>query len=123
LIVADAAATIAFLKTVFGATPLRRHERPDGSIMHAEVRIDDTVVMIADRTDGWEAMPAHVHVYVADVDATFAKAVAAGGISVMPPAQKADEDRRGGVTDPGGTTWWIATEIGTPPASKPASPA
>lgn len=115
LIVTNAQATIDFLIAVFDAEPLRRHDRPDGTIMHAEVRIDDTVVMLADGTDGWEPRPAHVHVYVSNVDHTFARAVDAGGQAVMRPQQKDDEDRRGGVMDPGGTTWWIATEVGKPP--------
>ena len=53
LIVADAAATIAFLERVFEAAELRRFPRPDGKLMHAEVRIDDTVVMLADSVEGW----------------------------------------------------------------------
>jgi uncharacterized glyoxalase superfamily protein PhnB len=57
-------------------------------------------------------VPAHVHVYVPDVDATYAAALAAGATSVQTPDQrKDDEDKRGGVKDPGGTTWWIATRV------------
>lgn len=71
LLVKDAAATMAFLKTVFDAEPLRVIEREDGGLRHAEARIGDSVVMFADAVDGWPAMPAHVHVYVADVDAIY----------------------------------------------------
>lgn len=112
LVVSDAKAALAFLKTVFGAEPLRTYMRPDGSFMHAEVRIDDTVVMLADGTEGWPPVPAHVHVYVADVDAVYHRALEAGGTSVMEPVQKGDADKRGGVKDPGGTTWWLATQVG-----------
>ena len=79
--------------------------------MHAEVRIDDTVVMLADSTSDWPPVPSYVHVYVPNVDATYAKALAAGATSVQEPTKKDDEDKRGGVKDVGGTTWWIATRV------------
>jgi len=56
-------------------------------------------------------VPAHVHVYVADVDATYQKALSAGATPVRPPEQKGDDDKRGGVKDAGGTTWWIGTTM------------
>ncbi|MCB0199388.1 MAG: VOC family protein [Anaerolineae bacterium] len=112
LIVADAPATIAFLERVFDAAEIRRFPRPDGKLMHAEVRIDDTVVMLADSVEGWPPVPSYVHVYVADVDAVYQRALEAGAESVQEPVQKQDEDKRGGVKDSGGTTWWIATRVG-----------
>jgi uncharacterized glyoxalase superfamily protein PhnB len=112
LIVDGAAETIAFLKEAFGAVELRRYPGEAGKIMHAEVRIDDTVVMLADGVPPeWPALLAHVHVYVTDVDATYAKALAAGAVSVQSPEKKEDADKRGGVQDAGGTTWWIATKV------------
>lgn len=78
---------------------------------HAEVRIDDTVVMLADPAPGYPARPHDVHLYVPDVDAVFARAKALGAKVVQEPMQKGDEDRRGGFTDAGGTTWWVATQI------------
>ena len=112
LIVDGASRTIQFLVSVFDAVELRRFADEHGTLRHAEVRIDDTVVMLADCTDGWPPVPSHVHVYVADVDASYRQALAAGAISVQEPVQQADEDRRGGVRDAGGTTWWIATKVG-----------
>lgn len=79
--------------------------------MHAEVRIDDSVVMLADAAEGWSPIPAHVHVYVRDVDATYKRALAAGATSVQAPVKKDDADKRGGVQGASGTTWWIATQI------------
>ena len=79
--------------------------------MHAEVRIDDTVVMLGDGADGWPPVPSHVHVYVPDVDATYTRALEAGATSVQAPVKKQDADKRGGVKDAGGTTWWIATKV------------
>jgi PhnB protein len=111
LIVDGASATIGFLKRVFGAIELRRFPDAAGKIMHAEVRIDDTVVMIADGGEGWPPVPSYVHIYVADVDATYKRALEAGAVSVQEPVKKEDEDQRGGVKDSGGTTWWIATKV------------
>jgi uncharacterized glyoxalase superfamily protein PhnB len=111
LIVDGANGTIEFLKTVFDAIELRRHPGDNGRIRHAEVRIDDTVVMIADCVEGWPAVPSHVHVYVPDVDATYQRALDAGATSVQEPVKKDDEDKRGGIKDAGGTTWWIATKV------------
>lgn len=111
LIVDGASDSIHFLEKVFGAVELRRFPNPDGRLMHAEVRIDDTVVMLADSTDGWPAVPSHVHIYVPDVDATYKRALEAGATSLQEPVKKEDEDKRGGVKDAGGTTWWIATKV------------
>jgi uncharacterized glyoxalase superfamily protein PhnB len=112
LIVDGAEQTIGFLKLVFGATELRRFPDEGGKLMHAEVRIDDTVLMLADGVEGWPPVPSHVHIYVADVDGSYQRALDAGAASVQEPAQKGDEDKRGGVRDAGGTTWWIATRVG-----------
>jgi uncharacterized glyoxalase superfamily protein PhnB len=112
LIVAGADGTIDFLKEVFGATELRRFPDPAGRLRHAEMRIGDTVVMLADGVEGWPPQPTHVHVYVPDVDITYRRALAAGATSVQEPVKKDDEDKRGGVKDAGGTTWWIATRVG-----------
>lgn len=107
----NAQRVIDFVKQTFDAEEYRRFDKPDGSIMHAEVRIDDTVVMIADGGNDSPAFPIWLHVYVPDVDATYRRALNAGGISVQQPTQKDDPDRRGGVQDPAGNTWWIATQI------------
>jgi uncharacterized glyoxalase superfamily protein PhnB len=111
LITRDAAGVISFLTSVLGATPLRRYEMDDGSIMHAEVRVDDTVVMLGEAGAEWPAQPSHVHVYVSDVDEVYARALAAGAEAVQAPRRReGDPDRRGGVKDPGGNTWWFATQ-------------
>ncbi len=112
LIVSDADATIAFLKKVFDAVELRRFPDDSGKLMHAEVQIDDTVIMLADPAPpDWNPIAAYVHIYVSDVDATYRKALDAGAESVQEPIKKEDEDKRGGVKDAGGTTWWIATTV------------
>lgn len=76
LVVSGAQGVIDFLTRTFDATPLRRYDMPDGSIMHAEVRIGDTVVMLGDAGGEWPPVPSFLHVYVADVDATYRRALA-----------------------------------------------
>jgi PhnB protein len=112
-IVADNAQQVLdFLKKSFDATDLRRFDASDGKIMHAEVRISDTVVMIADASGAYPAFPVWLHVYVPDAEATYKKALAAGGFSVQEPVNKPGEpDLRGGVKDPCGNTWWISTQL------------
>lgn len=110
LAVDGASRTIDFLVQVFDAIELRRFLHPDGKVMHAEVRIDDAVVMLTDGANPeYPAIASSVHVYVPDVDATYKRALDAGATSVQEPVQKEDADKRGGVKDPGGTTWWIVT--------------
>ncbi len=67
--------------------------------------------MLADSTDAWPAMPSHLHVYVRDVDAVYQRAIAAGAISVQEPVHRQGQDKRGGVKDAGGVTWWIGTKV------------
>jgi PhnB protein len=90
---------------------VRRFSDAEGKIRHAEVGVDDSMFMIADGAPGWPPVQAHVHVYVPDVDATYRRALEAGAVSVQEPVKKEDEDKRGGVRDAGGTTWWIATKM------------
>ncbi len=112
LIVNGADATIDFLKRVFGAVELRRFPDQSGKLLHAEVRIDDTIIMLADPAPPeWPSVPSYVHIYVRDVDATYRMAIDAGAVSVQAPVKKQDEDKRGGVKDLGGVTWWIATRV------------
>lgn len=110
LIVKDARATLAFLREVFDAPELRVIPREnDDGIMHAEARIDDTVIMMGEMADGPDA---HIHVYVADPETTFQRALDAGGIEVQPLTDSGDGDLRGGIKDADGTTWWIARQLG-----------
>lgn len=111
LIVDGAGRTIEFLQRAFDAAEVRRFPALDGRVLHAEVRIGDTIVMIADANANWPAPGAHVHVYVPNVDDTYRRALEAGAASVQAPIKKDDADKRGGVKDAGGTTWWIATKV------------
>ena len=107
----DARSTLDFLRDVFDAEELRVIPRPPerGGITHAEARIDDTVVRMGEAPDGPSA---NVHVHVPDAEATFPRALAAGGTIVQAIERGEEDDLRGGVRDAQGTTWWIATRMG-----------
>jgi PhnB protein len=111
LIVSGAQGTIDFLRLVFGGVEVRRFDIPGGKIGHAEVRVGDSIIMLADHQPEWPSIASNVHIYVTDVDATYKLALEAGAVSVQEPVKKDDDDKRGGVTDAGGTTWWIATKV------------
>ncbi|MBV8355736.1 MAG: VOC family protein [Candidatus Eremiobacteraeota bacterium] len=107
LLVDDVPALISFLQATFDAVEIERLQRPDGSVGHAEVKIGDSIVMMG----GGQTMPTHLYVYVADVDATHARGLAAGATSVRAPEVQFYGDRVGAVKDPFGNTWWIATHV------------
>lgn len=108
LIVADIDAALRFAEQAFGAQRLRYHTRDDGTPMHAEARIGDSVIMMGQAECG---PAAHVHLYVPDVQATYAAALAAGGISVQEPTNQGDGDLRAGIKDTTGTTWWPSMQV------------
>src|SRR3954469_16886250 len=119
LIVDDAARALEFYKNAFGAVELMRMPAPNGRIGHAEIRIGDSPVMLADESPQMNARsaraiggsPVSLMVYVEDVDARVAQAVAAGATLVRPVANQFYGDRTGGVEDPFGYHWHIATHV------------
>jgi PhnB protein len=109
LVVEGAAKLIDFLKSAFDAKEIHRFGQPNGPIMHAEVRIGDSVVMLGDANPEIKPSLACIHLYVDDTDATYHRALKAGAISLREPADQFYGDRSGGVKDPFGNQWWIAT--------------
>jgi uncharacterized glyoxalase superfamily protein PhnB len=113
LVVAGVAKLLDFVKSAFGAEELERHARPDGVVMHAMVRIGDSIVMMGDPTgakqDWQRAMAAALYLYVPDCDKVYQSAIRAGAKSLQEPADMFYGDRHGGVIDPWGNQWWIAT--------------
>jgi PhnB protein len=110
----NAAETIDWYKKAFGAEEVGRHAGPDGKIMHAEITIGDSRIMLNDVMMGkgpreLGGSPASLWLYVEDCDALFNRAVAAGATVQMPMADQFWGDRSGSVSDPAGYTWWIAT--------------
>jgi uncharacterized glyoxalase superfamily protein PhnB len=102
---------VDFLKQVFGAKERFRMDGPGGKIMHAELAIGDSVIMLGDAMPQWPAKSNSLYVYVEDVDSTYKRAIQAGATSVKEPANQFYGDRSAGVTDPFGNSWGIATHV------------
>src|SRR5690242_17685714 len=108
LVVQGVARLLTFLKEAFGAETVGCHvTRPDGTIMHAEVQIGDSRLMMGEASAKHPALPASLYLYVPDVDAVYRRALKAGATSMMEPADQFYGDRNGGVQDPTGNFWWI----------------
>lgn len=107
----DAQKFIDLLKDIFQARELRRFNTPEGKVMHAEVQIDDSVLMIADSTEQWPANKNMLHVYVADAKKTYDLALKNGceGLEV-PTTRENDPDMRGAFADYLGNYWAIGTQ-------------
>lgn len=102
---------LEFVKAAFDAKETERVTGPDGRIAHAQVRIGDSVVMMGEARGDWKPMPSTIYLYVSNADATYNRALEAGAASLMEPANQFYGDRHGGVRDPVGNVWWIATHI------------
>jgi PhnB protein len=117
LIVSGGAKALEFYGRAFGATERERMQDPSGKVRHAEISIGDSCVMLADEHPEIGALspatiggsPVSIHLYVEDVDAVVGKAVAAGAKLTRPVADQFYGDRVGGITDPFGHRWFIAT--------------
>jgi PhnB protein len=102
---------VDLLQKIFDAGILRRYDNEDGSIMHVELKIDDSVVMIGDSNDKYPPNQLMTHVYVNDVHATFKKAIDAGCIPIEEPVNKpGDSDIRGMFKDFAGNFWAVGTQ-------------
>jgi PhnB protein len=112
IIINGAQRFIELMKTIFEAKELRRFDSPDGTIMHAEIQLDDSVIMLGDASEKYPPVPSVLHVYVTNVDDTFNKAINAGCEVVEHPKQmQGDDDKRGTFIDFGGNMWSVATEM------------
>lgn len=119
LVCAGASAAIAFYQTAFGATEQMRLPGPDGRLLHAAIRIGDSVVMLNDEFPEMDALgpkarggaSVTIHLFVDNVDAAFARAVAAGAKVKMPLQDMFWGDRYGLIEDPFGHSWSIATHL------------
>lgn len=117
LVCARAAEAIDFYRKAFGAEALSRLETDDGRLMHAALRIGDSVIMMAEEFPEWNCLgplalkgsPVTIHLYVEDVDSAFDRAVAAGASVTMPVADMFWGDRYGILEDPFGHRWSLAT--------------
>lgn len=111
-IIEEADRFVALMKQIFDAKALREYRLPDGSIMHAELQIDDSVIMLGNASEKFPPVPIVMHVYVPDVDKIWEKALAAGCEPVEPPKERGDDpDRRATFKDYGGNMWSIGTQV------------
>jgi PhnB protein len=111
LIVNDADKLLTFLKTAFNGKVKEEHRTPDGKVMHADVMIGDSHIMMGQANEKYRAMPGSVLLYVADCDALYNAALKAGAKSVQELKDQFYGDRSGGVEDPTGNHWWISTHV------------
>lgn len=118
IVVPDAMRVVEFAKAVFDASEIREPLfHADGTLWNVELDIGGSTVMLGEATEGMHR-PAFVYVHVEDCDATYAKALAAGGKPIMPPQDQFYGDRDGGVEDMAGNWWWIATHKEDLPAAE-----
>lgn len=108
LCVPNAFGLLDFLHKVFGTTEQHKSLREDGTLMHGEVRIGDSVLMISEATDQWGTQPAAIFIYHSNADEGYRAALDAGASSLMEPADQ-PYGRSCGVKDPHGNVWWITT--------------
>lgn len=111
LTVSDVASFLDFAGRAFGAEVKGAMKAPDGTIVHAEVALGDSILMVGPVMGDQPARPASLYLYVEDVDALYARAVQAGATSTEEPTNEFWGDRASGVTDRFGNVWWIATKI------------
>ena len=111
LVVPDADAEIRFLKAAFDATEALCHRNPDGTVMHAEFHVGNSLIMLGQANAQWKALSASLYVWLPDVDATYARALEAGATSLSAPEDKPYGHRNAGVVDQNGISWWIGSPI------------
>jgi PhnB protein len=109
LTIRDVPRLIEFVQQAFGATEILRMPGPDGAVVHAEVAIGDSRVMMGEANASSPPMPGNIHLYVVDADALYHLALQAGATSLREPTDMFYGDRMAGVRDPVGNYWWIAT--------------
>jgi len=111
LVVPGVAKLIGFMEKAFDAEVVERMDTPDGTVMHAQVRIGDSMIMMGEASEKHPARPGNLYLYVKDTDSLYKQALAAGATSTMEPADQFYGDRGAGVKDFAGNEWWIGTHI------------
>ena len=111
LLIGNVNAMLRFLSATFSSVELYKMELPDGTIKHAEIKIDDSVIMMGERPAQQDAVHCSTHVYVKDVDACYRNAISAGATSIAEPKDQPYGDRSAGVKDSEGNIWWLGTHL------------
>lgn len=118
MIVIDADAAVAFYTDVFGAREVFRLNTPDGKVAHVELLVGDSPINLGEAMEGWPEQPLLAQIYVADSDAVFARAIAAGAKELSPLSDMFFGSREGRVIDPFGNTWTISTQTEDVPVAE-----
>jgi uncharacterized glyoxalase superfamily protein PhnB len=111
LLVPDADHELAFVKAAFGGIEVNCQRNPDDTVMHAEITIGNSLVMLGQAGGPWKPRTAALYLWVDDVDATYAQALRAGATSESEPEDKPYGHRNAGVNDQNGVTWWIGAPV------------
>jgi PhnB protein len=109
LVVRNASGLIEFMKKAFGAQEIFCMRSPDGIVQHGEIRIGDSIIELGEASEQYPPMPCMLHMYVEDADVVYRRALEAGATSNREMRDECYGDRTGGVTDPSGNKWFIAT--------------
>lgn len=107
----DANKFIDFLKNAFDAKEIFRHGEPGGPVMHAELMLGNSMLMVSEASDKYPATSGNYYLYVEDCDAVYEKAIKAGATSIRKPENQFYGDRSSGVKDGFGNEWWIGTHV------------
>jgi PhnB protein len=111
LVVPDGDAEVKFIETAFGGAVTSCARAPDNTIMHAEIQVGDSLIMLGQANEQSKALSAALYLWVKNVDDTYEKALKAGARSLSAPEDKPYGHRNAGVVDAGGITWWIGSPV------------
>jgi PhnB protein len=111
LVVPDAEGELAFLKTAFGATEQMCERTENNKVMHAEIRIGNSLIMMGQANEHWKALSGALYLWVPNVDEVYNQALVAGATSLSAPEDKPYGHRNAGVVDSCGITWWLGSPV------------
>lgn len=111
LIVDDVKGLIEFMKNTFETKMIGDMHTDGDKVMHAEIMLGDTIIMMGQASEQFKAMPVVLNVYVKDVDTTFKRGLEAGATSIRNVADQFYGDRSGGLADKWGNQWWVSTHV------------
>jgi PhnB protein len=103
---------IDFLQRAFGAVEVQRYDSPEGTLLHAKIRIGDTIIAMAEAHGQWQPMPSMIYMHALNVEAAYERAIQADPVSVSAPANQPYGDRIASIEDPAGNQWYSATHFG-----------
>ena len=107
----DADLFLQFITDLFDAKVVKGDRHPNGKVQHARALIGDSMIMLNESSEAYATTYQQMHIYVADADASFAKAIQLGAEATMKPNLRPHGDRMAGIKDPCGNIWWMASKV------------